>query len=148
MRQYYEPSPCPTCGGQSKRFVYVERDGSEDRFPAQRCGPCYTVWTHRHQAFVAGLELRCPDLSARVRNAMCREFETFGDIDGLLAASDDDLLAIRNFGRRALAEFRAAVPVRTPQAGSRPSAPHGPDAVVSAEAFWAARPAVLAVIGG
>ena len=81
----------------------------------------------------------------RTRNCICRQGpDAFGTIERLLAARDRDLLKMREFGVKKLAEFRAIVPVPIPVPK--------PDPVrVNAElarVFWLEPRDVSSLVGG
>jgi len=72
-------------------------------------------------------------------NMLEHAFRREGGLPAILAATDDDLLEIRNFGVKALADFRAVWPVPAAPVTSVPKV---------AEGFWLQRHDVLSLVGG
>jgi hypothetical protein len=127
-------APCPECGAQAT-FEYSEYAGKEYCW----CVPCDRRKQREQAACKAAIRNRFPELSDRIVNTLVR-----GGWDGglpvLLAASDAELLDIRNFGKGMLAEFRVVWPT--------PSDPVVMVARPPAEYFWKERHDVLSLIGG
>lgn len=96
-------SACPACGAQAT--YYADSRGDDWYW----CPACMRALEQQKDAFKAAVRVRCPELSERTANMLYRHFGTA--ITSLWAASDDELLCVRNFGQKALAEFRAAWPV-------------------------------------
>ena len=86
--------PCRVCG------VDVEGWGRW-----ARCAACQ----RKHDAVEDAFRARFPTLSERTANGIMRDWwgKTLSE---LLAASDDEILMLRNIGPKALAEFRAVWP--------------------------------------
>lgn len=130
-----EPSPCPECRGPAETDVYSEGAEYEHRY-ANLCPPCSRVRAERQNLFRQCLDEHFPSLSPRTRNTVWRACDDFATFDAFLAASDDDLLCLRNLGQKSLAEIRAVVPEPIPI----PVNPHL-DA-------WREHAAMMALVGG
>ncbi len=69
-------------------------------------------WRERRWIFRQEIGRRFPSLSERTRNTIWRGVvDEYEMMRWLLAASDADLMTLKNFGVKALAEFRAVWPV-------------------------------------
>jgi len=126
-------APCPTCKSPAV-FVYNAYYGRE----FVDCWYCYQQRERHRKACIADLGSRFPGLSPRVRSMLVRHFDD-GGIPAILAATDDDLLDINQFGPKMLAEFRDFWPTPNPPVVKVLPTP---------EQFWSQRHDVLALIGG
>lgn len=127
-------APCPDCG-HAATFTYSRYLGREYHW----CDPCIEKADRERKARKATIRQLFPALSERIVTCLDR-YGLDGGVPAILAAEDDDLLEIRNFGPKMLAEFRAVWPTPVPTAAmSKPA--------VSAH-FWEQRHDVLSLIGG
>lgn len=96
--------PCPECG-RLATFTYSAYLGRGYHW----CPPCNVRKQRETCARQQEIRRALPTLSTRVVTVLESHFRESG-VPAILAATDDDLLGITNFGTAMLAEFRAAWP--------------------------------------
>lgn len=133
---------CPHCSQPSPKTVIVFDRGKEWSRYSVLCLPC-EAQTARAKVEIRAVLDGFEGLSQRTYNTLARSANVFEFKSGaeLLAATDDELMALRLFGRAALEEFRRFVPHPIPLAPRSPVREE-------VESYFSTRPDVLSVIGG